>query len=105
MPTRCHSNRQTKKILGGCLPALTQIINKSLETNQFCSEWKEALVKPLIKKPTAGQEKLNYRLVSNLSFISKVAEKVILTQFTEHCDQNKLLPAYQSADKTCKTSG
>ena len=39
-----------KKILGGCLPALTHIMNKSLETNQFCGEWKEALVKPLIKK-------------------------------------------------------
>ena len=35
------------------------------------------------KKPTAGQEKSNYRLVSNLSFISKVAEKVTLAQFTK----------------------
>ena len=38
-----------KKVLGGCLPALTHIINKKLETNQFCSEWKEALFKLLIK--------------------------------------------------------
>ena len=43
-----------KKILRGCLPALTHIINKSLETSHFCNKWKEALVKPLIKKPTAG---------------------------------------------------
>ena len=28
-----------------------------METNQFCSKWKEALVKPMIKKQTAGQEK------------------------------------------------
>ena len=94
-------------ILGSCLPALTHIINKSLETNQFCSEWKEALVKPLIKKPTAGQGKSNYRPVSNLSFISKVAEKVTLTQFTKHCDENKLLSAYQSAyrkNHSCETS-
>ena len=83
-------------VVGGCLPTLTHIINKSLETNQFCSEWKEVLVKPLIKKPTASQEKSNYRPVSNLSFISEVVEKVALTQFTEHCDENKLLPAYQS---------
>ena len=46
-----------KRIVGGCLAALTHIINKSLETNQFCSEWKELLVKPLIKILTAGQEK------------------------------------------------
>ena len=59
------------------------------------------------KKPTAGQEKSNYRLVSNLSFISKVAEKVTLTQFTKHCDENKLLPAYQSVyrkNHSCETS-
>ena len=89
------------------MPALTHIINKSLETNHICSKWKEALVKLLIKKPTAGQEKSNYRPVSNLSFISKVAEKVILTQFTKHCDENKLLPAYQSAyrkNHSCETS-
>ena len=82
MPTKsCQLNvipmHQLKKVLGGCLPALTHIMNKSLETNHFCSEWKEALVKPLIKKkPTAGLEKSNYRPVSNLSFISKVAEKL-----------------------------
>ena len=34
-------------------------------------------------------EKSNYRLVRNLSFISKVVEKVTLTQFTKHCDLNK----------------
>ena len=44
-----------KKVIGGCLPALTHIINTSLETNQFCSEWKEALVKPLIKKLQTSQ--------------------------------------------------
>ena len=59
MPTKsCQLNvipkDKLKKVLGGCLPALNHIMNKSLATNQFCSEWKEALVKPLKKKPTAG---------------------------------------------------
>ena len=59
------------------------------------------------KKLTVGQEKSNYRPVSNLSFISKVVEKVTLTQFTEYCDENKLLLAYQSAyrkNHSCETS-
>ena len=59
------------------------------------------------KKPTAGQEKSNYRPLSNLSFMSKVAEKVILMQFTRHCGGNKLLPAYQSTYRkkhSCETS-
>ena len=39
--------------------------------------------------------------------MSKIAEKVTLTQFTKHCDENKLLPAYQSAyrkNHSCETS-
>ena len=39
-----------KQVLEGCLPALTHIANRLLDTNQFCQEWQEALVKPLIKK-------------------------------------------------------
>ena len=63
MPTKsCQLNviptDKLKRILGGCLPALTHIIKKSLETNQFCSEWKEALVKPLIKKTNSRTRKI-----------------------------------------------
>ena len=88
------------------MPALTHIINRSLDTNQFCKEWKEALVKPL-NKASSGKEKTNYRPVSNLGFVSKVVEKVTLTQFTKHCDENRLLPTYHSAYRrshSCKTS-
>ena len=49
------------------------------------------------KKSTAGQEKSSYRPVSNLSFISKIVEKVTLIQFAKHCDENRLLSTYQSA--------
>ena len=38
-----------RQVLEGCLPALTHITNRMLDTNQFCEEWKEELVKPLIK--------------------------------------------------------
>ena len=59
------------------------------------------------KKPSAGLEKTNYRLVSNLGLISKVIEKVSLTQLTKHWDENRLLPTYQSEyrrNHSCKTS-
>ena len=53
MPAKtCQLNIPTgrhKQVLEGCLPALTHITSKSLDTNQFCEEWKEALVKQLIK--------------------------------------------------------
>ena len=59
------------------------------------------------KKLPADLEKTNYRPVSNLGFISKIVEKVTLTQFAEHCDENRLLPTCQSAyrrNHSCETS-
>ena len=39
----------------------------------------------------------NYRLVSNLCFLSKVLEKCALKQLNEHCKKYAPLPDYQSA--------
>ena len=86
-----------QEILDGCLPALLHIINRSLELGEFTDIWKEALVKLLIKKKQLGTANSNYRPVSNLSFISKIVEKVTLDQFNSHCNQHSLLPEYQSA--------
>ena len=96
-----------KEVLGGCLPAIMHITNSSLYTSSFCEEWKEAIVKTLVKKPSGGLVKTNYIPVSNLGFISKVVEKVTLEQFMEQCNQNSLLPEYQSAyrkEHSCETS-
>ena len=67
----------------------------------------EALVKPLVKKILEGTDKINYRPVSNLGFISKIVEKVTLEQFTKHCNRNSLQSEYQSAcrkNHCCETS-
>ena len=59
---------------------------------------KKALVTPLLKKPTLDCETLkNYRPVSNLSFVSKLTERVVSQQLSEHMDQNKLHAPVQSA--------
>ena len=52
---------------------------------------------PLIKKTGLERALPNYRLVSNLSFLSKLLEKVMLQQMMVHIDNNSLLPDYQSA--------
>ena len=63
------------------LPSITQIINDSLQSGVVPSLFKSAIVKPLLKKPTLDQNNLkNYRPVSNLMFLSKVLEKVVLQQ-------------------------
>ena len=80
-----------QELLGGYLPAITHLVNSSLDQGAFCEEWKEALVKPLIKKKLLGTQNNNYRPVSNLSFISKIIEKVTLEQFNQHCQENSLV--------------
>ena len=91
----------------GCLPVLTHLVNSSLGQGIFCEDWKEVIVKPLIKKIVLGTENSNYRPVSNLCFISKVVEKVTLDQFNSHCQEHNLVPEYQSAYRkrhSCETS-
>ena len=55
-------------------------------------------MRPLLKKPGLDPENLkNYRPVSNLPFLSKVLEKVVLQQLLDHLESNNLLEPFQSA--------
>ena len=60
--------------------------------------FKTAIVQPLLKKPSLDQDDLkNYRRVSNLSFRSKVAEKLVLSQLSEYLNTRQLFRSVQSA--------
>ena len=87
---------------------ITKLVNLSLAEVVFTSQWKIALLKPLLKKIGLDiKEKSNYRPVSNLSFLSHLVKKCVLIQFNKHCADNKLLPDYQSeyrANYSCKTT-
>lgn len=78
-------------------PAICKIVNTSLTSGVFAAEWKQAVVKPLLKKPSLEHIMKNYRPVSNLSFISKLVEKASLISFLQHVEKHQLLPDYQSA--------
>ena len=69
-----------KQILPSILPIVTRIINLSLREGEFCSNWKVAVVQPLLKKLGLELIKSNYRPVSNLTFMSKIIEKYMLYQ-------------------------
>ena len=83
------------------LPYLSSVINNSLLSGSFPSVCKSAIVRPLLKKPTLDPELLkNYRPVSNLSFFSKIIEKVVLSQLLDHLSSNNLTYLFQSAYKS-----
>ena len=70
---------------------------ESLSSKQKLSSVLEKINLKHIVKQNEKHPCSNWRLVSNLGFISKVVEKVTLTQFIKHCNKNRLLPTYQSA--------
>ena len=80
------------------IPTITNIFNQSLASGIFPSEFKTAVVKPLLKKSGLDPDNLkNYRPVSNLPFLSKVLEKLVLRQLTSHLSTHSLLSEHQSA--------
>ena len=87
-----------KDCIDTLLPVLTSIINISLYTSDFSPELKRALITPLIKKVILDCEILkNYRPVSNLSFLSKLIERIVAVRFVEHLTENGLYEIFQSA--------
>ena len=80
------------------VPVITKIVNMSLEYATFPSHFKNALVSPLIKKPSLDADNLkNFRPVSNLCFISKIVEKVVAHRLADHLSTNNLYEQHQSA--------
>ncbi len=89
-----------KTCVNELLPLITIIINKSLSTGQFPSQLKEAIVRPLLKKSNLDADQLkNYRPVSNLHFVSKIMEKIVLERLNRHLTANDLNVSVQSAYK------
>jgi hypothetical protein len=79
-------------------PFVAILFNTSLATGCFPSEFKQAIVRPLLKKSglDASQMK-NYRPVSNLSFLSKLLERIVQTRLQAFLDSNDMMPTTQSA--------
>ena len=75
-------------------------INLCLSSGIFPTRFKSAVVKPLIKKPILDCEVLkNYLPISNLSFLSKLIEKVIAERLVSHMQENGKVEKFQSAYK------
>ena len=90
--------RLIKDNLDTLAPAITHIVNKSLEEGLFPSNLKHANLTPLLKKENLDKEILkNYRPVSNLPFLSKVIEKFVAAHLRTHLEVNKLWCKMQSA--------
>ena len=77
-----------------CVP-LTYIINRSIVTNKFPSQWKEAIIKPLFKKKGTKEEMQYYRPVALLCVSGMILERVITLQLEAHLERHNLLGQFQ----------
>ena len=73
---------------------LTTLINKIIHTNTFPNVWKEALVAP-IPKPGDSSNPSNYRPISSLPILSKIAERAIASQIRFHIESKNLISIKQ----------
>ena len=62
--------------------------NASLREGSLLATQKMAIITPVVKKPGLdpedGEETQNYRPISNLTFISKVIERIVANQIKTH---------------------
>src|SRR5260221_1515146 len=77
---------------------LRKCVNSSLTLGCFPSSFKSAVVTPVLKKSNLDPFDIsNYRPISNLSFLSKLLERVVSSQLLDYLNSNSLLPTHQSA--------
>lgn len=74
---------------------LTRIINSILILGHFPTSWKVAIVIPLPKPRVSPSLPANYRPISLLSVLSKVAERIILKRLEHHLTPLGPLPTFQ----------
>jgi hypothetical protein len=87
-----------KKVSDYLTPAITSIVNLFLDSGVFPHQSKNGLITPIPKKPKLDGEILeNYRLITNLSFVSKLIERVVSSQSDEHLALYDLISPSQSA--------
>ena len=87
-----------KECIAELVPTITDIVNMSLRDFLMPKSLKTALIRPLLKKTGLDSDILkNYRPVSNLTFISKVIEKVVSGRLNEHLIKNSMFDPLQSA--------
>jgi len=90
--------KECSRELGTFLAAL---FNNSLSSATFPSRMKRATVVHVLKKDNLYiNELMNYRPVSNLSFISKLLERIVSEQLMDYFNKFDLIPGGKSAYRT-----
>ena len=87
-----------KECLSSLLPVITTIVNLSMSQGIVSADLKKALIAPLLKKNGLDIEILkHFRPVSNLTYISKIIERLVACRFLHYIYKNNLQEVLQSS--------
>ena len=87
-----------KECLTSLLPIITKIVNLSMSQGIVPADLKKALLVPLLKKNGLDIEILkHFRPVSNLTYISKLIERLVACRFLRYIFENNLQEILQSS--------
>ena len=77
---------------------IVSIVNLTISEGCFPAHSKSTLVSPLLKKPTLNRDGIrNYQPVFNLSFLSKILQKLVASRLNSHINSSHTSNDYQSA--------
>ena len=97
-----------KANIGTLAPVLTHIVNMSIESSILAKVMKHAVVTPLFKTSGLDPDLLsNYQPISNLSFISKLLERIIASQIRQYMVTFDIFEVFQSEYRhahSCETA-
>ena len=90
----CEIDPVPSSILLDCLdllcPVIWKIVYLSLETSVMPTELKQAVIRPMLKKPGLDHQHENFRPNPNFTVSSKVIRKVVALQLADYIDRNGL---------------
>ena len=86
-----------KEHLDVIAPALKDLVNNSTKSGRMSTNLKEALLRPLLKKMGLVPIPKNFRPVSNLTYLSKLIERVVCVQISEMAEKSGNTETLQSA--------
>ena len=72
------------------VPVITRMVNLSLEDSVVSSGWKVGLILPSLILQNLHLVFCNFRPVSNLPYVTKIAEKPVF----DHCSINTLMSSH-----------
>ena len=99
-------NRLLRLTAKGISQSLTELLNRSLSLGQFPTEWKKANVVSIFKRKGSPHDVINYRPISLLSCVSKVAERIVAKRLRNFLEEQKILDSHQSGFRpgfSCET--